>query len=161
MVTITRKPKKESGTEPSHHPVRQAIGWQMQVSAKVWSPPTDMYETEDAYIWSPPTDMYETEDAYIVRIEIAGMGEADFTVSVEENFLIISGSRPDIQERRAYHQMEIRCGRFTSAVSLPNPIDLENASAEYEDGFFVVVLPKLKSSKIDGFGKTTPIFWSF
>ena len=134
MVTITRKPKKESDSESNHHPVRQAIGWQMQVSSKVWS---------------PPTDMYETEDAYIVRVEIAGMGEADFTVSVEENFLIISGSRPDVQERRAYHQMEIRCGKFTSAVSLHDPIDLENASAEYEDGFFVVVLPKLKSSEIE------------
>ena len=134
MVTITRKSKKKSDTEINRHPVRHAIGWQMGVSSKVWS---------------PPTDMYETEDAYIVRLEIAGMREADFKVSVEESFLIISGSRPDVQERRAYHQMEIRCGKFTSAVCLPNPIDLENASAEYEDGFFVVVLPKLKSREIE------------
>ena len=132
MVIITRKPKKESDTEPNRHSVRQTVGWQRQLSSKVWS---------------PPTDMYETEDAYIVRVEIAGMSEADFTVSVEESFLIISGSRPDVQERRAYHQMEIRCGKFTSAVSLPNPINLENTSAEYDDGFFVVMLPKLKSGE--------------
>lgn len=99
-------------------------------------------------VWSPPTDMYETDDAYIVRMEIAGMLEADFTVSVEGGFLVISGNRPDVQERGAYHQMEIRCGKFSSAVSLPSPIDLEKASAAYEDGFFKVSLPKLKPSQI-------------
>jgi len=99
-------------------------------------------------VWSPPTDMYETDDVYVVRMEIAGMREADFTVSVEGNFLVISGSRPDIQERGAYHQMEIRCGKFSSAISLPSPVDLENASAAYEDGFFKVNLPKLKPSQI-------------
>ena len=133
MATIIRKSKKESDSEPSHHPVQKAIGWQKQVSSK---------------IWSPPTDMYERDDAYLVRMEIAGMREADFTVSVEGEFLVISGSRPDLQERCAYHQMEIRCGKFTSAVSLPDLVDLENASAEYQDGFFVVILPKLKSDSV-------------
>lgn len=138
MVTITRKSKKKSDTEPNRHSARQAVGWQRQLSSKVWG---------------PPTDMYETDDAYIIRVEIAGMSEADFTVSVEEKLLIISGNRPDVQERRAYHQMEIRCGKFTSAVSLPNPINLENASAEYEDGFFVAILPKLETSKSEVQGK--------
>lgn len=133
MSTLIHKTVKISQTKAERHPLRQAIGWQVQVRSN---------------LWNPPTDMYETEDAYIVRVEIAGMRESDFTVSVEGNFLVVSGSRPDVQERRAYHQMEIRCGRFTSAISLPNPVDLENTSAEYEDGFFVVVLPKLKPNKI-------------
>ncbi len=133
MPTIIRKSETTSSPDPDRHVVRRAIGWQVQVRSN---------------IWSPPTDMYETEDAYIVRMEIAGMREADFTVSVEGNFLVVSGSRPDVQERRAYHQMEIRCGRFTSAISLPTPVNLENASAEYKDGFFVAVLPKSKPSQI-------------
>ncbi len=134
MPTIIRKSKKTSKAEPDRRPIRRAIGWEMQVRSKVWS---------------PPTDMYETEDAYILRVEIAGMREADLTVSVEGDFLVVSGNRPDVKERRAYHQMEIRSGKFTSAVSLPNLVNLESASAEYEDGFFVVVLPKVKSKKIE------------
>ncbi len=133
MPPIIRKVVKSSKTKTDRHPVRQAIGWQVQVHSN---------------LWSPPTDMYETEDAYIVRVEIAGMLEADFTVSVEGSFLVVSGSRPDVQERRAYHQMEIRCGKFNSAISLPGPVDFENTSAEYEDGFFVVIMPKLKPSKV-------------
>ena len=133
MPTIILKDKKTE-SDKRRYPVKQSVSWQMHVRSK---------------IWSPPTDMYETDDAYIIRLEIAGMSEADFTVSVDAGLLIISGSRPDVQERRAYHQMEIRCGKFTSAVSIPNPVDLENASAEYGDGFFVVCLPKLKPRKVE------------
>jgi HSP20 family protein len=122
MSKIIRKIAKPSESTKDQHLVKQAIGWQMQVRSKVWS---------------PPTDLYETENEYIVRMEIAGMREA-----------VISGSRPDVQERCAYHQMEIRCGRFSSAISLPSPVDLENATASYEDGFFVATLPKLKPSQI-------------
>lgn len=135
MSKIIRKIKKVSDTQVDAYTVRQAVGWQVHVRSNM--------------LWSPPTDMYETNDAYIVRVEIAGMSEADFTVSVEGSFLVIIGSRPDVQEHGAYHQMEIRCGRFSSAVSLPNPIDLENASATYEDGFFIVTLPKLKPGQIE------------
>ena len=131
MTTAIRKVEKKDSA--NRHSARQAIGWQMQVSSK---------------IWSPPTDVYETEDAYTVRVEIAGMREADFTVSVDGNYLIINGSRPDVKERRAYRQMEIRCGKFTCAVSLPGLINLEDANAEYDDGFFVIVLPKIKSINI-------------
>ena len=133
MSKIIRKISKPSDAEVERHSVKQAVGWQVQVRSK---------------LWSPPTDMFETGDAYIVRMEIAGMHEADFTVSIEGNFIVISGTRPDVEGRGAYHQMEIRCGRFSSAISLPSPIDLENASAEYEDGFFRVTLPKLKPSQI-------------
>ncbi len=133
MARIIRKVRQSSDTQATQHSTKQTVGWQVRVHSK---------------LWSPPTDMYETDDAYIVRMEIAGMRDADFTVSLEEGLLMISGSRPDVQERGAYHQMEIRAGRFSSAISLPNPVDLENASAAYEDGFFKVTLPKLKASQI-------------
>jgi len=93
-------------------------------------------------VWSPPTDEYETDTAYIVRVEIAGMREDDFEVSLENNVLFISGSRPDLPERRAFHQMEIRCGKFATAIGIPGPVNVERASAEYKDGFLTVILPK-------------------
>lgn len=133
MSKIFRKTSKPSDTQAEHHSVKRSVGWQMHVRTQVWS---------------PPTDMYESRDTYIVRMEIAGMREADFTVSVEGGFLLISGTRPDVEERGAYHQMEIRCGKFSSVVSLPSPVDLEHAAASYEDGFFMVSLPKLKPSQI-------------
>ncbi len=93
-------------------------------------------------IWSPPTDEYETEEAYIVRVEVAGMREEEFEVFLENNTLHISGVRTDLPERRAYHQMEIRFGKFFTSVGIPGPVNEDQASAEYKDGFLTVRLPK-------------------
>jgi len=99
-------------------------------------------------VWSPPTDLYETEELYVVRMEIAGMREEDFEVAFDENVLWISGSRPDLADRRAYHQMEIRFGKFATAISVPGPVNVDAARAEYKDGFLVVSLPKAKPNQI-------------
>ena len=99
-------------------------------------------------VWSPPTDEYETENAYVVRVEIAGMNEDDFEVWIEDNTLLIAGARPDAPERRAYHQMEIRFGKFATALGLPGPVDIDHAIAEYKDGFLTVTLPKATPKQI-------------
>jgi len=92
--------------------------------------------------WSPPTDVYETEDGFIVKVEIAGMREEDFEVVIEGSILRVNGNRPDLSERRAFHQMEIRFGKFEIAVEFPSPFESEESMAEYRDGFLIVNLPK-------------------
>jgi len=99
-------------------------------------------------IWSPPTDAYETEEAYIVRLEIAGMREEDFEVTLENDTLLISGVRSDLPERRAYHQMEIRFGKFATALGVPGPVNVDEAQAEYKDGFLTIILPKAKPNQV-------------
>jgi len=134
MPTSIRKSRSSTGPlSESRRDVLQTVGWQVQVRAGVWS---------------PPTDVYETENAYVVRVEIAGMREEDFEITVENNFLSISGSRPDVPERRAYQQMEIRFGKFETVVGMPGPIDLESSHADYLEGFLTVKLPKAKPNKI-------------
>lgn len=129
MPTIVRK----SGTSlmETRREVLHAVSWQVRAS-----------------VWSPPTDVYETEKAYVARVEIAGMREDDFEVTLENNTLLISGSRPDYMERRAYQQMEIRFGKFSTAVSLPGLVNMELAHAEYKDGFLTVILPKVTSTQV-------------
>jgi HSP20 family protein len=99
-------------------------------------------------IWRPATDLYETTDSIIVRVEIAGMREEDFSISLTGNQLSVRGNRPDIQERRAYHQMEIFFGEFITEVELPGPVVADEVSAEYVAGFLRLVFPKEKPTKI-------------
>jgi HSP20 family protein len=129
MPTIVRK----SGTTlmETRREVLHAVSWHVR-----------------ANVWSPPTDVYETEKAYVARVEIAGMREDDFEVLVEGNTLLISGSRPDFTELRAYQQMEIRFGKFSTSVSLPGPINMEQARAEYKDGFLTVTIPKATPNQV-------------
>ena len=93
--------------------------------------------------WRPPTDVYETEEAVIVRVEIAGMHETDFSIVLDGRYLSIRGVRQDVPERRAYHQMEIRFGEFMVDVEMPAAVDVENVQAIYQNGFLKILLPKV------------------
>ncbi|HNT23196.1 MAG TPA: Hsp20/alpha crystallin family protein [Anaerolineales bacterium] len=98
------------------------------------------------YLWRPPTDVFETEDTIIVRVEIAGMRKSDFAISLIERSLTVRGVRQDTSERRAYHQMEIPFGEFSTEIDLPCPVIAEEVQAVYGDGFLRLILPKLPPS---------------
>ncbi len=134
MPTVIRRTETVTVTDKRRE-VSRTVGWQVTSS-----------------VWSPPTDVYETESDYVVRVEIAGIRETDLDVSFENGVLSISGVRPDVRERRAYHQMEIHFGKFSTSIGVPGPIDLDRSSAEYKDGFLSVRMPKAKATdvKIEG-----------
>jgi len=126
MPTIVRK--SSLTVSESRRDVLHAISWHVRST------------------WSPPTDVYETEENCVIKLEIAGMKDEDIEVAFENHVLMISGNRSDRKERRAYHQMEIRYGKFEIAVEVPMRINIEQATAGYQDGFLVIVLPKLPSN---------------
>jgi HSP20 family protein len=92
--------------------------------------------------------VYETDDAVVVRVEIAGMREADFTVTLHDQLLTITGARSDPSSKVAYHQLEVRYGEFKSEVYLHWPVDQAGITATYQDGFLIVVLPKAKPRRV-------------
>jgi HSP20 family protein len=128
MPTIVRK--SLTTISETRRDVRHTISWQVRSTT-----------------WSPPTDVYETEQNCVIKVEVAGMRDEDFEVAFENNILLIRGHRPDRNEKRAYHQMEIRFGRFEIAVEIPVVVDIEKAIAEYKDGFLVIILPKVTSKQ--------------
>jgi HSP20 family protein len=100
------------------------------------------------HTWHPPTDLYELDEKFIIRVEIAGMNKEEFCVSLENNILTISGNRPDMPLRRSFHQMEILFGDFKTSIELPSPVDADQVSAEYRDGFLNIHLPKIQPTLI-------------
>jgi HSP20 family protein len=120
---------KQSGYSPDEPPflISGVVSWKLSVRP---------------HVWRPPTDIFETEDRFVVRVEIAGMTDADFSVTVNNNTLVIHGVRQDIPERRAFHQMEIHFGEFSIEVEFPGPVDSAGVEAGYQDGFLRVSLPK-------------------
>jgi len=95
-----------------------------------------------SHAWHPPTDLYETEDGYTIRLEIAGMNVEDFFIQYDQSLLVISGRRPMTNQKCAYHRMEIPTGEFISSVELPAQVDINAATAEYENGFLTVQIPR-------------------
>jgi HSP20 family molecular chaperone IbpA len=69
-------------------------------------------------VWRPPTDVYETDDSVVVVVEIAGLAEGDYTVTLSGRALLISGERRD----PATADSALRCicpGRWSRRASRP------------------------------------------
>lgn len=138
MITFTLKPD----------PIR--IGWYSPDEIQRSSLEVNRWRiASHSHTWRPQTDVYETDEAILVRVEIAGMREADIYISLDERSLHIHGVRPDNPERRAYHQMEIPFGEFSTDVELPYAVDAGQVEAVYRDGFLRIVLPKAEPHRIN------------
>lgn len=98
--------------------------------------------------WRPPTDVYETDDSIIVKVEIAGMSEKDFSISISNRNLLITGVRHDPEYKLAYQQLEIPYGHFRTEVFLPHNVNYDQVGATYENGFLTVVLPKARVHRV-------------
>lgn len=106
--------------------------------------------------WRPAVDVFETEEAIVVRLELAGLRSSDLRVTVEGNRLRIRGVRtPPAQTGggtvQRLHQMEIAFGPFEREIRVSIPFDSERVTANLEEGFLRVTLPKqiAKPKRID------------
>lgn len=136
MGTLQLNPRSHKPTGAyfsGYHLSSQVTSWQVSVQS---------------IVWRPPTDVYETEDCFVVKVEIAGTNESDFNVKLDHNRLIISGTRADKPEPRAFHLVEINYGDFSTEVDLLIPVEVNQINAEYKDGFLTVILPKAKPRPI-------------
>ncbi len=99
--------------------------------------------------WRPPTDVYESEDCIIVKVEIAGMSQERFEITYYKNTLNISGCRSDeISTKKAFHQLEIGYGEFSTSIEINIAIQVDKAEANYQNGFLIIHLPKSQPRNI-------------
>jgi HSP20 family protein len=99
--------------------------------------------------WQPAADVYETEKAVVVRFELAGVARGEVQVTVDRDVLRIRGVRQprmdaDVQR---LHQMEIAFGPFERALRIAIPFERDQVSAQLEDGFLRVTLPKRQPAR--------------
>ncbi len=105
-------------------------------------------------VWSPRTDVYETTNAVVVKVCVAGLepSQMELTISGDNKYLTLKGIRKETDEdkgeRIRYHQLEIYYGPFERIIQLPPeiPLDRDNMTAVYRDGFLKIVLPKKSST---------------
>ncbi|MCI0371738.1 MAG: Hsp20/alpha crystallin family protein [candidate division NC10 bacterium] len=94
--------------------------------------------------WRPAVDIYETPPALVVFVEIPGMRREEIEVTLQDNVLRIAGYRHGAVPEgvRTCHQMEIDSGPFERRLRIDAPIDARQITAQYQDGFLRITLPK-------------------
>jgi len=102
------------------------------------------YQSEPSF--SPPMDIYETEENLVVVMEVAGMKAEDIHVTFDQDTLLIRGfrSEPASPPKTRLHQMEIDYGRFQRTLRIPFPLKSDEFKATYRLGFLVITVPKIK-----------------
>jgi len=106
-------------------------------------------EDLSAGLWAPPVDIYETEDKIVLKAELPEIDKKDVDIKVDDNTLTIQGERKFDKDTKKenYHRIERAYGKFSRSFSLPNTIDKEKIKATYKDGILELIMPKKEESK--------------
>jgi len=101
-------------------------------------------------LWRPPTDVFETEKEVVVLLEIAGMKQKDFSITLSDEILTVKGERNEKAEpsRIGYRNKEINFGMFERNIYLPENLDPDDISALYKEGFLEINIKKKKGKKV-------------
>ena len=96
--------------------------------------------------WSPPVDLYETEDAFVLEADLPGVRSEDVHVKIDGNDLMLQGHRVMEHSRNdgRYYNMERCAGEFMRRMGLAEPVDEEAIQVQFNDGVLRLVMPGLK-----------------
>jgi HSP20 family protein len=99
--------------------------------------------------FAPAVDVYEDEHQVTLKIEVPGIDEKDIDVRVENNTLTVQGERKIEKEEKEenYRRLERQYGSFTRTFTLPQTVDSEKVSANYDKGVLKITLPKKAEAK--------------
>lgn len=100
-------------------------------------------------LWHPTVDVYNRTNELVIELELPGIKMADLEVRVEENHLIVEGTRKRSaeykEEERFYN--ERLTGAFHRVIHLPTDVDAERVEARLTEGLQVIRLPKMKRAE--------------
>ncbi len=97
-----------------------------------------------AGVQTPKMDVKDVDGEIEVTVELPGMSEKDFEVSVECDRLTVSGEKKSESKREEddYRIMERSYGKFTRSVTLQFEPDPDKVKARFDKGVLTLVLPK-------------------
>ena len=95
-------------------------------------------------VWSPPVDIYETEERIFLRADLPGISIAQIEVKIENERLILKGERSIVSPglRGDFRRTERPHGRFIRTFVLPKSVLQSEIRAVMENGVLEVILPK-------------------
>jgi HSP20 family protein len=99
--------------------------------------------------WIPAMDLVEAEHEFVLRADLPGLAEGDVSLELDDNVLTIAGERKaeHEQNKEGYYRLERSSGFFRRTLTLPEGIDAEAITAQFERGVLEVRVPKPEQRK--------------
>jgi len=98
---------------------------------------------------SMPVDVSTTNDQLVVEASLPGAKPEEVDITIEAGTLTIShqSSTERKENKGDYLLQEIRRGSFSRAITLPNGLEPDKASATFENGILRLRIPKAERVK--------------
>jgi HSP20 family protein len=98
----------------------------------------------------PAANVKETETGFQIELAAPGLKKENFRVNIDGKVLSINAEKTEEKsegEKDRYTRKEFSFHSFSRSFTLPErTIDVENISAQYEDGILKLQIPKLKEA---------------
>jgi|SRR3954451_1535876 HSP20 family protein len=97
--------------------------------------------------WIPLADVHEDTDNYFVSLDVPGVDRNALEIDLENERLVIKGTRTISRDDSSSHRTERPHGTFNRSFAVPSGVDREQIEAEYKDGVLNLRLPKRKQQR--------------
>lgn len=113
---------------------------------RVWQERIERLSAHHTEAWTPPIDVYETDDRYVVAAEVPGLARENIDLGLEDARLTIRGQRAEQttpgSEVIHFHQIERGHGAFSRTFEFASRIDVDAVTADLTNGVLTITLPK-------------------
>jgi HSP20 family protein len=122
------------------------MSWDPMRDLRVWQERLERLSAHHPDSWTPPIDVYETDDRYVIAAELPGLAREDVELALEDSRLTIQGHRVDRTAASGqiihFHQVERGHGAFARTFEFGSKIDTGAVSADLTNGVLTITLPK-------------------
>ena len=126
-----------------------------EIKVRLWSGHVGGWRWQHSVVtragtWEPAINAYRCEKCVCICVDLSGVDKSDIEVQVEPRNVSITGVRKPPEPLDAPRRplqvmaMEIDYGAFARSIPLPVEVDVENVTAQQEQGLLWIELPILK-----------------
>jgi Molecular chaperone (small heat shock protein) len=97
----------------------------------------------------PAVNIKDNDKDYTIDVMAPGMMKSDFKVSLDNNILVVSSEKTsqENEDEKNYTRREYETMSFMRSFTLPKNVNMENITADYNNGILTIVLPKIEETK--------------
>jgi HSP20 family protein len=97
----------------------------------------------------PAVDVYEDAQKLVLKLEVPGIKQEDLQIHIENQALTVKGERKlEVDEKEEnFHRIERRYGSFVRTFTLPQTVDSNAVTANYDAGVLSITLTKKAEAK--------------
>ncbi len=116
---------------------------------------SDLWTNENSFFTTPSVNVVETTENFRIDVAAPGVPKENFKINIEKNLLTISASNQSEKTEESkeedkntrFTRREFNYASFQRSFHLPENIQTEDISANYEQGILTLTLPKATSKK--------------